>query len=653
MDWQDREPQAWPTRPGVAILEGEPGEARDAVVARWLSNRRHVGGPAWRLQCHPQEGGMWAGLDTLIEDLIPALRERAPDLLSRHAHEICLVVTALKSDLSFPESLTDTADDEEKTRNYAADRAYRSLHGLIDLLSEWHELADPGPWSIACDGYDHANGLVRRFFAELVRRRGSQLGLHLLVVVSPDGGANVADELDPETITAAVRLALPPADTARPSPRAMSCMATELEDELAADPAARDAQLPGLIDAWRHSDSPDRALKWQILAMARYNHAGLYEASLPYAGDVEAELERLAIDDRELYLEAVNALYFCYVPIGRPDAARTMLERTLTHVDDDAASVARYCYLLSMLYARFLQPTDQAKAESYLQRALDAVQGADLPDGERHFLTVFTMNGLAFVRLRQGKVQEALELCRAGLARLNEHLDPERHRLHRSVLLFNIAQVHAQIGPYEDAVAYFSQAMEMDPNYSEYYNDRGTVYLKMERLEDAERDYLRAIELSPPYVEVWTNLGQCYRAMGRMDDAVRAYSRALDLDRDCTLAVVGRADAQLALDRAALALEDYDRALAMEPDQPLVLASRAILHYEAGRLSNALADLDLAVKLAPEIAEFYQNRAVALQELGRRDEAVRDLGTYLELCPEAEDRGDVEDALALLSGGGQ
>jgi tetratricopeptide (TPR) repeat protein len=379
----------------------------------------------------------------------------------------------------------------------------------------------------------------------------------------------------------------------------------------------------------------------------------LYEASLPYAGDVEAELERLAIDDRELYLAAVNALYFCYVPIGRPDAARTMLERTLSHVDDDAASVARYCYLLSMLHARFLQPTDQAKAESYLQRALDALQGADLPDDERHFLTVFTMNGLAFVRLRQGKAQEALELCRAGLARLNEHLDPERHRLHRSVLLFNIAQVHAQIGPYEDAIAYFSQAMEMDPNYSEYYNDRGTVYLKMERLEDAERDYLRAIELSPPYVEVWTNLGQCYRAMERMDDAIRAYSRALDLDRDCTLAVVGRADAQFALDRAALALEDYDRALAMEPDQPLVLASRAILHYEAGRLSNALADLDLAVKLAPEIAEFYQNRAVALQELGRRDEAVRDLATYLELSPDAEDRGDVEDSLALLSRGVQ
>lgn len=88
---------------------------------------------------------MWAGLNTLVEDLVPALRERAPDLLARHAQELCLVVAALESQLDFPQSLTDVVEGEEKTRNYAADRAYRSLHGLIDLLIAWHERTQPGP----------------------------------------------------------------------------------------------------------------------------------------------------------------------------------------------------------------------------------------------------------------------------------------------------------------------------------------------------------------------------------------------------------------------------------------------------------------------------------------------------------------------------
>ncbi|MDX6708508.1 MAG: hypothetical protein QOI48_4354 [Solirubrobacteraceae bacterium] len=647
MQWQRSEPQCWPQAAGVIVLEAEPGAARDDVVTRWLDERRNTGGPTWHVHCRQQEGGPWAGLDTLVEELVAAIRERAPELLARHSHELCLVVPRLESELTFPRSLTDTSEEDEKTRNYAADRAYRALHGLIDLMSEWHALSGGGPWSVACDGYDDANGLVRRFFTELIRRRGARLGLQLLAVCGPRRGEDLAAELDPGTIVGAVRLALPAEEREAPTPAAMTVLASELERQMAADPDPGAAATARLIDAWRRSDAPQRALPWQLDAMERFNHAGLYEASLPYAEDLRAQLDRLAEEDVVQYHRAVNVLYFCWVPLDKSGEARAVLEQVLARADE-AADVARYCYLLSMLHARFLEAADQALAEKYLQRGLEVLPGARIPDDERHFLTVFTMNGLAFVRLRQGRVEEALELCRQGVARLDRHLHPERHRLHRSVLLFNIAQVHAHIGPFEVAVDYLSQAMEMDPNYSEYYNDRGAVYFKMHRLAEAERDYLHAIELSPPYAEVWTNLGQCWREMDRMQDAANAYTRALDLDPGCTLAVLGRADAQLALDRPELARADYDRALEMEPDQPLVLASRAIAHYEEGRPLDALADLDAAVGLAPDVAELYQNRAVALLDLGREDEAARDLAAYLRLAPDADDRAEVENSLALL-----
>jgi tetratricopeptide (TPR) repeat protein len=649
MHWHSREPQSWPQRAGVTVLEAAPGEARDAVIERWIAADGERRGPTWRLACGSRERGPWAGLDALVEDLVGMLRDSAPALLAAHGQELCLIVPGCKADVEFPQSLTDTLEGEEKTRNYAADRAYRSLHGLIDLFGEWHELTQPGPVTIACDGYDSSNGLVQRFFAELVRRRGAALGLRLLLAVGTGCGEAAIAALDETSIAAAVRLALPATREPHAAPEAMTRLATELEDGLPNEPDARAMALPRLIEAWRGSETPERAVRWQLTAMWNYNHAGLYEASLIYASDVEAALDRVHAEDPGLYYTAVNILYFCYVPIGRGDAARAILEQALTRIEKPE-EVAQVCYLLAMLHARFLAATDQVAAESYLDRALGVLPEAEIPDHQRHFLTVFMMNGLALVRLRERRVEAALDLCRAGVDRLNEHLDPDHHRLHRSVLLFNIAQVHAQIGPYEDAIAYFSQAMEMDPNYSEYYNDRGAVHFKLDRLAEAERDYLRAIELSPPYAEVWTNLGQCYRAMERMDDADRAYSRALDLDPGCILARVGRADARSALDQGQLALADYDRALELGPDQPLVLGSRAILHYEAGRLTEALADLNAAIDLGPEVAELHQNRAVALRELGRLDEAARDLATYLELCPEAEDRTEVEASLASLVG---
>jgi tetratricopeptide (TPR) repeat protein len=62
MTRQRSEPQSWPKAAGVVVMEGQSGEARDAVVERRLAERRDDGGPIWRLQCRPQDGGAWAGL---------------------------------------------------------------------------------------------------------------------------------------------------------------------------------------------------------------------------------------------------------------------------------------------------------------------------------------------------------------------------------------------------------------------------------------------------------------------------------------------------------------------------------------------------------------------------------------------------------------
>ena len=45
-----------------------------------------------------------------------------------------------------------------------------------------------------------------------------------------------------------------------------------------------------------------------------------------------------------------------------------------------------------------------------------------------------------------------------------------------------------------EAIDYYTAAMQMDPNYSEYYLERGGLFLKSERYEECERDLLRAIE---------------------------------------------------------------------------------------------------------------------------------------------------------------
>ena len=52
----------------------------------------------------------------------------------------------------------------------------------------------------------------------------------------------------------------------------------------------------------------------------------------------------------------------------------------------------------------------------------------------------------------------------------------------------------------------------------------------MERYDEALADYSRAIELDPEEAWVIASRGETYRAMGRYDQALADYDRAIELD---------------------------------------------------------------------------------------------------------------------------
>jgi tetratricopeptide (TPR) repeat protein len=649
--------------PQVILLEAAAGPLRRQLLQQWLTDNANSTSNAvtsYLVSGDFKADGIWAGLSNLLQQLVPQIEQEAPSLLQAHNYELCLILPSLRQSLQVSNpSLTDTSDEDEKVRNYPIDRAYRSLHGVINLLTTWQTRHEKNAENSAnhkatslvlvCDGYDLANSLVQRFYVELMRRRGKQLNLTLLLATEPGQGQALLAKFDAKVAKESVQLDLPKSLEPIPTPSEMSKLAEALEQELTQDAYAKEMFLPKLITYWLQSEQPAKALQWQIEAMHIYNHRGLYEVAAIYGSAVEAGLATLnPVENGNLLGIALGSLYFVYVPLGQAEKALQVMLNSLDKIANKD-NLPRPYYMIAMLYARFVRDINYPLAEDYLQRGLDLLASSTtIADDEKYFLTVFILNGLAFVRQRQRQPQAAIELCQRGVQLLNEHLKPDQHRLHRSVLLYNIAQVYAVTGPFEEAVRHLSAAMEMDPNYSEYYNDRGSIYLKTERIEEAMADYHKAIELSPPYPEPWTNLGQCYRILGQMEEAVAAYAMALDLNPDMGLALVGQAEALAELDRAEEALVLYDKALLLEPKQPAVLANRAILHYTHGALEQSLADLNHAIALAPEMPELYQNRAVALADLGRNAEAVADLQAYLQLNPLADDLSEVESQLAAL-----
>jgi len=81
-------------------------------------------------------------------------------------------------------------------------------------------------------------------------------------------------------------------------------------------------------------------------------------------------------------------------------------------------------------------------------------------------------------------------------------------------------------GNYDDAIAAYSNAVDINPNFAEAWNNLGLAYEMVGRYNDAVSAFRHAVAVNPRYVEAWNNLGDVYEKLGRSDDARDAYQRA-------------------------------------------------------------------------------------------------------------------------------
>jgi tetratricopeptide (TPR) repeat protein len=602
------------------VLEANDGQARQSAIETWLQSAKVDGADTWLLRTDRDRDGLWAGLQDLLIDLLPHIQAQAPDLIIRHDYELTRILPALRRNISVRYStLTDIAEESEQIRNYPADRAFRIVAGIIDLLIAWFELSGSSHWVIVWDAYDRSGALVRIFVHELVRRAGNRLNLTVLITISPEAPADVVDKFDRQYLGEYICLNLPLDSSEAICHQTMSELATQIESKLADSPNERELYLPQIIYYLLASDRIESAFQYRVKLAALYARKGYYEDALAIAQAALKQQEIYHPTERSQRWQIQAILYMCYVSLDKPLQAQAAVETAMQETDRPDL-LFRNCFMMAMLYVRELPERDLVTGEAYLERGFAAIELANLPIDEKVFHQTANRNGLALIRSRQGKHQEAIELCEWCLAQMNNVYSAEKHRLYRSVLLFNIAQVYNVLDNSVDlaserehrGIHYLSLTIELDPNYSEYWNMRGNWYFNMGNIPQALTNYLRAIELSAPYPEVWANLGHCYRHLGETAQAIAAYSRSLDLEPKQFAIFVARAQAFETLGEFDLALADYHTALTIDPHQPLVLANRAVLFYELGHFSAAIQDLDRAIILAPDNVDLHQNRSIAL-----------------------------------------
>lgn len=240
----------------------------------------------------------------------------------------------------------------------------------------------------------------------------------------------------------------------------------------------------------KHEQSPRI---WNLLALGC--------AMLDRTEEAEFFYERWAESGGDL--DAVRALY-----------GRAML--AARHHQDGLRSINRAGRLLDEAHSILSRLDDE-------QRAHDSIV----------FEEVFNRNGAALVLFRRGHVDEALELLQWGISRLTQ--TNEKVAIHRSVLMYNLAQCRRQLGDGPGAIEAYERLLEVDPHMPEYHLEAAKCYASEGRLADAERAVRVALDLDDTLAVAWSLLGVYLGRQDRHAAAAEAFAEAARLQpRDIT-----------------------------------------------------------------------------------------------------------------------
>jgi tetratricopeptide (TPR) repeat protein len=626
---------------------------------------------AYDLRAHRNLRGPYTAGSELLRFVVPELMIAHPELVKPASTAVVAIAPDLENAApARPQTLTDLAEGNERTRFYAVQRTRTLAFMVSELVKAWAQACHPGGVTLRFWDLPDADPTDIQLF-RVLRRRCDPLAIEILDASSSGQLINHSESAEP-----AQRYIDSDGTSANPAERAAyeqldgsdrKARHTE-RARLLIDQARPGAQLGAIPYHLERGEDPAEAVLWLIDGQNQAFREGFYEAALDLGQRGRVLLPWSENPRMHNYLtkRVIGALTY----LSRCDEAMVVIDEHRRTTIEPAEQM-NDAYMMAMIYTRHIDTAriDQDLALSWVNTALALAEAEQLPD-KRTFFVAFMRNARALVELHRGNVAGSMKLVNEAIDIANE-LDPDKHRLHRTVLINNRARLYLAMKDYDAAIAAYDEVLARDPEYDEPYFDRAVAHKGRGDLRAALLDLDHAIKLSVAFTDAYYNRADILLDLGEEELALADFNAVLDIDPDYTEALLNRAAIRIGsgdlnaaeadlirglslspqhahlwsakgLLRAEQgneheALECYATAITLDPELVQVYGNRAVLHFSAGRTAEAVADLDQAIALG-ETAALRVNRAIAHEALGDTKAAIRDYDAALAM-PDA----DVED----------
>ncbi|HEY0545498.1 MAG TPA: tetratricopeptide repeat protein [Pyrinomonadaceae bacterium] len=190
---------------------------------------------------------------------------------------------------------------------------------------------------------------------------------------------------------------------------------------------------------------------------------------------------------------------------------------------------------------------------------------------------------------------------------------------------------------YNKAIAFYTQAINLNSNYADAYFKRGSVFLGQGTYGQAIDDFSKVLSLTPASTAAYLNRGIARMNNGDNDNAIADYNRAIELNPVSAEFYLNRGIAFMNKGDADHAIIDYSKAIQLAPNSAEAYFYRGNAYETKAQTDNALADYDQSLNLNPDYAEAHYARGNYYLKKGdakSTDNAIADYSAALKGMPQ-------------------
>lgn len=201
----------------------------------------------------------------------------------------------------------------------------------------------------------------------------------------------------------------------------------------------------------------------------------------------------------------------------------------------------------------------------------------------------------------------------------------------------------------QDGSADLSRAYELGASSVNVLALRALYWSRAAKYEDMLADYSRAAELEPENPRWQTGIGDAHAKLGNLVSALEAYKRAVELAPNEALywRLLAVFCAENGVQQEDVGLPAAQQAMSLAPNDPAALDALGFVYLSTGRYASAQETLLTATQLAPDYFPAHLHLALTYLAQGNQADAfntltfVRDAdasGTYAQMAQQLLDK---------------